>query len=109
MIINVLLGKSDAAAVFLPEMNNESAETRRQLREVVETPQIAPHPLSANPRVPAKVRDAVAKAIIAIGSSQTGADMLKRLRLGDPVPADYAKDYAPLEVMDIKKLTDWGQ
>lgn len=109
VIINVLLGKSDAGAVFVPEFASESAETRDQLRELLMTPEIPPHPLSAHPRVPRKAQEAVKKATLAIGATKEGGELLKTLRLGSPVAADYDRDYRALEVIDIKGLTNWGE
>jgi phosphonate transport system substrate-binding protein len=109
VIINVLLGKSDAGSVFLPDLDRESAETRRQLREIVRSPQIAPHPLSAHPRVPAPVQEAVKRAVLAIAASADGADLLKTIGLETPMAADYDRDYRSLEAIDIKGLTNWGQ
>ncbi|MBI4986426.1 MAG: phosphate/phosphite/phosphonate ABC transporter substrate-binding protein [Rhodocyclales bacterium] len=109
VIINVLLGKSDAGAVFMPEMNLESEETRSQLREIVKTSDVAPHPLSVHPRVPQKLRDAVTKSILAITDSDDGAALLKSVNLPDPVAANYPRDYKAMEAIDIKGLTNWGQ
>jgi len=109
VIINVLLGKSDAGSIFLPDMDRESEQTRMQLREVVETPQIASHPLSAHPRIPVTVQEAVKKAVFAIAATADGAELLKNLRLENPVAANYETDYQVLEVIDIKGLTNWGQ
>lgn len=108
VIINVLLGKSDAGAVFMPELERESAETRDQLRAVLVTPEIAPHPLSAHPRVPRTVQDAVKKATLAIAATPDGAELLKTLRLRTPVAANYETDYRALEEIDVKRLTNWG-
>ena len=109
VIINVLLGKSDAGSVFLPEMDRESNEIRAQLREIVETPEIAAHPLSAHPRVSKAAREAVTKAVLAIAAAADGAKLLKTLNLEAPVAADYARDYRALEEIDIKALTNWGR
>lgn len=109
VIINVILGKSDAGAVFVPEMERESEETRSQLREILATPEIAPHPLSAHPRVPRPAQEAVRKATLAIAATGEGGELLKSLRLGGPVSADYARDYLLLEEIDIKGLTNWGE
>jgi len=108
VIINVLLGKSDAGAVFMPELERESAETRDQLRAVLVTPEIAPHPLSAHPRVPRTVQEAVKKATLAIAATPDGAELLKTLRLRTPVAANYEADYRALEEIDVKGLTNWG-
>lgn len=109
VIINVLIGKSDAGAVFVPELANESAETRNQLRELLMTPGIPPHPLSVHPRVPRTAQEAVKKATLAIGATREGGELLKTLRLGAPVAADYDRDYRALEVIDVKDLTNWGE
>lgn len=109
VIINVLLGKSDAGAVFKPEMDREPADTRSQLREVVATPEFAPHPISAHPRVAAAVREAVRQAMLDMAASADGAAALKPLRMQDMVAADYGRDYRALEAIDIKGLTNWGQ
>jgi phosphonate transport system substrate-binding protein len=109
VIINVLLGKSAAGAVFIPELERESENTRQQLREILVTPQIAPHPLSAHPRVPRTAQEAVKKATLAIAATSEGAELFKALRMAAPVAADYERDYQSLEEIDIKGLTNWGQ
>jgi phosphonate transport system substrate-binding protein len=109
VIINVLLGKSDAGAIFLPDMDNEPETTRAQLREIVQTPRMAPHPLSAHPRIARKTQEAVTSAVLAMAATPDGAELLKTLRLADPVAADYQRDYSFLEAVDIKGLTNWGQ
>ncbi|MDD5177066.1 MAG: phosphate/phosphite/phosphonate ABC transporter substrate-binding protein [Sterolibacterium sp.] len=109
VIINVLLGKSDAGSVFMPDMARESEDTRSQLREIVKTPEIASHPLSAHPRVPKADQEAVKKATLAIAATKNGAELLKSLRLEAPVAADYERDYRALEEIDVKGLTNWGQ
>ncbi|MDD2900742.1 MAG: phosphate/phosphite/phosphonate ABC transporter substrate-binding protein [Desulfuromonadaceae bacterium] len=108
VIIQVLLGKSAAGAVFVPELEKESEDTRNQLRSLLITPKIAPHPLSAHPRVTLRVQEAVKKTILAIAASRDGAELLKSLRMAAPVAADYDRDYLNLEVIDVKGLTNWG-
>ena len=109
VIINVLLGKSTAGAVFIPEMERESEDTRKQLRAILVTPEIAPHPLSAHPRIPRTAQEAVQKATLAIAATNDGAELLRTLRLGAPVAANYDRDYRTLEEIDITNLTNWGQ
>jgi phosphonate transport system substrate-binding protein len=109
VIINVLLGKSAAGAVFIPELARESEDTRKQLREILVTPEIAPHPLSAHPRVPRIAQESVKKATLAIAATGDGSELLKTLRLAAPVAANYTRDYQSLEEIDIKGLTNWGQ
>lgn len=109
VIINVLLGKSDAGAVFVPELAAESEETRNQIRELLVTPDIAPHPLSAHPRVPKTAQEAVKKAVLAIAATKDGAELVKTIKMESPVVANYERDYRAMEVIDVKGLTNWGQ
>ncbi len=109
VVLNVILGKSDAGAVFMPELERESADTRRQLRIIMETTEIAPHPLSAHPRVPRTAQEAVKKASLAMAAARDGAGLLKSVRMEDPVAADYERDYRTLEEIDVQGLSNWGQ
>lgn len=109
VIINVLLGKSAAGAVFIPELARESEDTRKQLREILVTPAIAPHPLSAHPRVPRAAREAVKSASLAIAAASGGSELFRSLRMDAPVAADYDRDYRVLEEIDIEGLTSWGK
>jgi phosphonate transport system substrate-binding protein len=109
VVINVLLGKSDAGAIFIPELAREPEQTRMQLRELMVTPQTAPHPLSAHPRVPRAAREAVKQATFDLAASPAGAELLRTLRLADPIPADYERDYGRLEEINVEGLANWGK
>lgn len=109
VILSVLLGKTIAGAIFLPDLDREPEEIRAQLRKIVETPPIAAHPLSVHPRVARGVQEAVTKAVAAMGAAPDLAELLATVKLTDPVRAEYPRDYAPLESVDIKGLTNWGQ
>jgi phosphonate transport system substrate-binding protein len=109
VIINVLRGKSDAGAVYLPEYQMESAETHQQLRELLMTPDMAPHPLSAHPRVPKADQERVKKVTLAIAETKEGMELLTTIMLKSPVTADYERDYRSMESIDVKGLTNWGQ
>jgi phosphonate transport system substrate-binding protein len=109
VIINVLLGKSAAGAVFIPELASESEDTQKQLRALAVSPEIAPHPLSAHPRVPRNVQAAVTKVTLAIAADNNSTELFKTIRMADPVAANYDRDYRALEEIDIKSLTNWGQ
>lgn len=109
VIKSVLLGKADAGATFISELEKEPEEIRSQIRTVLVTPQIAPHPLCAHPRVPRAVQEAVKTAVFALASEANGAQLLKTLRLEAPVVANYEKDCRGLEEVDVKGLSEWGQ
>jgi phosphonate transport system substrate-binding protein len=109
VILNVLMGKTDAGAVFANEMERETAEIQAKLRVVAATPKFAAHPISAHPRVPARVREAVKKGMLKIAATADGEEILRSMSLDDLVAADYDKDYGALEKIDIKGMTNWGQ
>ncbi len=109
VIRSVLLNKADAGATFNTELDKQSPDVRARIRTIEKTRQIPSHPFAAHPRVPPGVRAAVKKGIFALAAKPGGAELLGKLRLGSPVPADYARDYRPLEEIDVKKLSNWGE
>ncbi len=109
VVKSVLLGKADAGAILSAELEKEPEENRDQIRALVTTPTISPHPLCAHPRVPKQVRQAVKRALLAIAGTEKGEALLKSVRMALPMAADYAKDYLPLEDVDITRLSNWGR
>lgn len=81
----------------------ESSQFREQLRIIYETPGVAPHPLSVHPRVPQAVRDKVMKSMLEMASKAEGAKLLEAIMMPQPVKADYGRDYARLEQINLKK------
>ncbi len=109
VIKSVLLGKADAGAILSAELDKEPEENRSQIRVLVKTPAISPHPLCAHPRVSKAVQQAMKQASLAVAGTNDGAALLKSVRLAAPVAADYARDYGPLENVDVMRLSNWGR
>lgn len=109
VIKSVLLQKADAGATFNTELDKEAPEVRAQLRTILKTRDIPSHPLAAHPRVAQPVRNAVQGAILTLAATDTGAKLLGGLRLTAPVAADYQRDYRPLDEVEVKKLSAWGE
>jgi phosphonate transport system substrate-binding protein len=109
VILNILLGKTDAGSIFLSDMDSVAGDTRARLRELVVSDEIASHPLSAHPRVPRAAQEAVRRATLRLAGELGGVALLTTIRLENPVAADYARDYAALEEIDIRRLTLWGE
>ncbi len=93
----VVLGKADAGASLDFAIEAEPPELRDQLRPLASTRAMAPHPLSAHPRVPEALRRRIAEAVLGMGATPGGRALLASVRFTDPVPADYERDYRPLE------------
>jgi len=102
---HVILGDVAAGAGVNVTFARERAEIRDELRVLYETPGTAPHPLCAHLRIPADLREAVTKAVLELGKNENGRTLLKRIDILQPVRATYARDYRPLEKLDLKKFT----
>jgi phosphonate transport system substrate-binding protein len=109
VIASVLRGKADAGATFVSELDKKPGDLRRSIRTILATPEIAPHPLGAHPRVPPSQREGVRRAVLAIAAEAEGARLLAAVKLAVPVAADYGRDYRPLEQVDITGLAGWGK
>lgn len=104
MYKSVILGKADAGATLDMDIDQVSQEVRDQLRPLMTTAEINPHPLSAHPRVPEEVRGAVTAAVLRLGGDEKAQDLLRTIRMPSPVAADYVRDYQGIEVVDINAL-----
>lgn len=99
----VIVGSTAAGAGVNLTLEHERPELRAALRILYITPGIAPHPLSAHPRVPAGVRIAVQEAVLKMWTDDAGRGLLKKIQVHQPVLADHVRDYAPLEKLHIEK------
>lgn len=100
----VILGDVVAGGGVNNTLKRESAGVREQLRVLYETPGYAPHPFVANPRVAAQLRETVIIAFLKLRDSDSGIRMLDAIQIPSPVRADYARDFAPLESLQIEKF-----
>lgn len=102
----VIVGKSAAAGGVRATLEKEPEEVRAALRVLWETPGAAPHPLSAHPRVPAQQAQAITNAILKMAAEPQGQELLKAILMPQPVRADYARDYRPLEKLKLDKYVE---
>lgn len=96
---NVLLGKTPAGVSLDVEVEKAPPEVSSQLRTIMTTPKVAPHPVSAHPRVPKKLRERMKAVLLELPGESSGKELLKQVGIGETVPADYARDYRPLETI----------
>jgi phosphonate transport system substrate-binding protein len=99
----VILSKAQAGGGVNNTFLRQPEEVKRELRILYETPSAAPHPLSVHPRVPKEVRDKVKEAILDMANEPSMKALLDRVQMPNPVPADYARDYKPLEKLNLEK------
>jgi phosphonate transport system substrate-binding protein len=100
----VALGEVAAGGGVNQTFNDQPPELRAQLRVLHETPGAAPHAFGAHPRVPAKVRNDVTAAFLALVRNEPGKRLAADARIPEPVAADYARDYAPLARLNLEKF-----
>lgn len=96
-------GKAAAAGGIGVTLVDEPEDLRSTLRVLLETPGVAPHPLSAHPRLPEAVRRLVTETLLGMAQDAAGQAMLKDIQMPAPVRADYARDYQPLEKFGLEK------
>lgn len=101
---HVLLGQAAAGGGVNTSLAREPDDVRNRLRAIYSTPQLTPHPLVAHARVPAAAREAVVAAILAMATQPEYQQMFEAAQLPDPVPADFARDYAPMEALGLAKF-----
>ena len=94
---HVMRGKAQAGGGVNHTLAQESEAVRGDLRVLMETPGVASHPLSAHPRVPAKVQQTVADALLRLNDDAAGRALLKQVFSAAPTRADHGRDYRPLE------------
>jgi len=100
----VQLGKADAGGTLDISMMSDVPEMANEFRTILETNQIASHPLAAHPRVPAKLREAFSKTVLAMDTSEQGRKILQTVKISKPIRADFKRDYSFFAQFDLDLL-----
>lgn len=85
-------------------LQREDEALRNSLRVLYETPQFAPHPLIAHPRIPLAAREALVSTFVSLAASEAGQALLDAVQIPVPTRADYRRDYAPLESLGLERF-----
>jgi phosphonate transport system substrate-binding protein len=102
----VLVGRAAAAGGIRATLDREPEEVRKQLRVLMETPAVPPHPLAVHPRVSSAVRLGLFKALERWRADPGGQALLQGIQMPRPVAANYARDFAPLEKLRLEKYVE---
>lgn len=102
----VLVGRSAAAGGIRATLDREPDEVRKQLRVLMETPAVPPHPLALHPRLPAALRAQLLGALTRWRNDAAGQALLQGIQMPRPVAALYDRDYAPLEQLRLEKYVE---
>ncbi|MDH4230510.1 MAG: phosphate/phosphite/phosphonate ABC transporter substrate-binding protein [Nitrospirota bacterium] len=103
MLKYVILSKADAGGALDASIDRLPQDLLDQVRVIYNTKKIAPPALVAHPRVPEKVRDSVADAVVRMVSDSEALLIMREILLDSPVRADYERDYGALEKMNIER------
>lgn len=99
---HVIKGEALAAGGVRATLETEGEDIQKSLRVIYETPGAAPHPLVAHPRVSPTVGQCIVSTLTGTELSNTQREALAGVQMPNPVKAVYARDYQPLEKLDLE-------
>jgi phosphonate transport system substrate-binding protein len=99
----VLLGRAAASGGIYRTLRKERPEVRENLRVIYEVPSTITHAVIANPKVPEEVRESVQKLLLELSATEKGQALLNSIFLPQPIKADFERDYAPLNSLNLDK------
>lgn len=100
---HTLTGMSVASGGLRATLEREPAEVQAGLRILFETAGAAPHPLSAHPRVPESLRDALRQRWLQLAETPGLQASFQAIPMGQPVKADQVRDYEPLRRLKLER------
>lgn len=102
---HVLAGDAEAGGGILPILQKEPEAVQTRLKVIYTTPEVAPHPVVAHPRLPENIRSQVQQALLDMAKDPGGKKLLEAVMINQPIAADYVRDYAPLEKLHFDRYT----
>ena len=90
--LNVLLGEAAAGGGVQKTLDQQKDEIKNNLKVIHKTTPVAPHPFAVHPRLPNKVANDVERALLALGDTQAGKEMLSLVpikQIGKATIQDY--------------------
>jgi phosphonate transport system substrate-binding protein len=100
--LNVVTGQADAGGGVQKTLQSQPEHIRNALKVIYETPQVAPHPLAAHPRVDKETSSTISKAFLQLGITQEGSALLARIPMKQAGLASMV-DYEPLKEMGLDR------
>lgn len=103
---SVALGDYVAGGGVNNTFKRESPGLQNELKVLFETPKIMPHPVAAHPRVPAQIRQAVARTFVELGKDSSMTKKLDQIQIPKPIEVNYERDYQNLEKLGLEKFLE---
>ena len=101
--LNVAVKQTAAGGGVQKTFNQQKVNIKSNLKVLYRTPDVAPHPLAAHPRVPADVRKKVKAALMLLGKSSIGRSLLAKIPM-KTVGSAGMSDYTPLKKYKLEKF-----
>lgn len=106
---HVAMGDMPAGGAVKATFDKTSEAIRAHLKIIYNTPETAPHPLAAHPRVPEAVGKKISEAMLMLGADPEGHKLLAAVQMPQPAKADYQRDYAPLTRLKLENYVSKPQ
>lgn len=97
--LNVIFGKTPAGGGVMGSLKQQNQEIQDGLRVIYQTRAMAPHPITAHPRVPTEHMELVRQALIDMGKNEQGAALLAKVPF---------KKIGPAGLDEYMELKTWG-
>lgn len=101
--LNVLLGEVQAGGGVQKTLNRQPPDYKEALRVIHQTKDVSPHPLAVHPRVPEKVITAVKTALLKLGESSEGKQLLSKIPIRK-IGTATLQDYQPIKSLDLDRF-----
>lgn len=101
--LSVALRQSSAGGGVQATFNRQQPAIRELLHVIHRTSKVSPHPFAVHPEVAEDVREKVRQALLALGDSETGREMLALIPVRQIGPASM-QDYTPLKEMGLARF-----
>lgn len=100
----VAMGEVAASGGVNNTWQREDPALRASLRILFETQGYAPHPLVAHPRIAPSVRKLLVSTLMSLPPNEVEQRLLDDVQISRPVLANYQRDFAPLERLNLEKF-----
>jgi len=100
VFVHVINGFTEAGGSVQKALSEQPAKIRDTLRVLHRTQDLPSHPVAAHKRVPPEVRESVRQALIELGKSEAGRQLLDKVPMPRPVAAT-SEDYEVLRTLKL--------
>ena len=101
--LNVIVKQTSAGGGVQKTLNQQRDNIKGALKILHRTPDVAPHPLAAHPRVPVEVREQIKNTFLSLGENAIGRSLLAKIPVKKVGEANMS-DYTPLNKFNLEKF-----